>query len=62
MKKNLTEKLLNKLLNWKLNTDIRVAQIASESTATAQRIKQLNLQFTKDGVQLIDLIQNIRET
>jgi len=30
-------------------TDIRVAQIASESTATAQRIKQLNLQFTKDG-------------
>ena len=31
-------------------TDIRVAQIASESTATAQRIKQLNLQFTKDGI------------
>jgi len=32
------------------NTDIRVAQIAAESTATAQRIKQLNLQFSKDGV------------
>ena len=30
--------------------DIKVAQIQSESTATAQRIKQLNLQFTKDGV------------
>ena len=32
------------------NTDIRVAQIAAESTATAQRIKQLNLQFSTDGV------------
>ena len=30
--------------------DIKVAEIQASSTATAQRIKQLNLQFTKNGV------------
>jgi len=30
--------------------DVKVAEIQASSTATAQRIKQLNLQFTKNGV------------